>query len=155
VTVTAFRAPLTKAMNTSVSVRATVHNSNDQSETRTVEYRVGEAVVASEEVSLAGGTSQRVVLRGTVPFMEAGTHQQGVFIEDAGLTKSIRLREPSETLSDEGEGGEEDGAGDTDGGTTETTDDGDGGEGMPGFTVAVGLIALLTIAVVSRLRKRE
>lgn len=162
VTVTAFRAPLTKTMNTSVSVRATIHNSNDQPETRTVEYRVGEAVVASEEVSLAGGTSRRVSLRGTVPFVEAGTYQHGVFIEDVGLTKSIRIRQPPEVVSDSDGDGDGAGGGDGDGGsgsaddgTTEPADEGDNGEGLPGFTAVAGVVALLTVAVVSRLRKRE
>lgn len=167
VSVTGFRAPFFKTTGSSVSVSATLRNSNDQRESRTVEYRVGDTVVASENVSVGAVSSTTITLQGTLPSVEAGTYQQGVFVEDVGLRKSITLSEPPETVSDGdggdgngdgGSGADGDGGGDgggTDGGTAQPTDGGDDGEGLPGFTAVVGVVALLTAVAVSRLRKRD
>jgi len=150
VTVTGFRAPFSATAGSPVSVSATVRNSDDQRRTHTVEYRVGETVIASENMSVEAVSSRTVVLRGTVPSVEAGTYQQSVLIEGEGLRKNLLVRELNETSDD---GVEEEGDEETEDETQEETTE-DGSEGMPGFTVTVGVLALLLVAAVSRFKQR-
>ncbi|MDZ7688717.1 MAG: CARDB domain-containing protein [Halobacteriales archaeon] len=152
VTVTGIQAPFSATVGTEVSVRATVRNSDDVRATSTVEYRVGDTVVASEEVEVDAVSSRTVVLQGDVPSLATGTYTQGVFIGDVGISRGIRLREAPTEMVEDDDGADEDGeAGDGDeNGVEEDGDEGEDGEGLPGFTALAVVLALLTVSMARR-----
>ncbi|MDZ7689404.1 MAG: CARDB domain-containing protein [Halobacteriales archaeon] len=232
-TLTGFQAPSSVTVGGSASAQATIRNSGNSRTTRTVEYRIGNNVVASQDVRVDARSSRTVTLTGTVPSVTPGTYQQGVFIDGDALRRSIEVRgqptpsaafeiddldAPSEATADEriaveatvrntGDGSGstpieyriddtivmtkrvtlEAGAsdevefdvvvpdlspdtydhgvfvGDTNDGETaeieitepepEEPEDDEDGEGMPGFTVVAGMVALLAVALASRFRR--
>ncbi len=149
VTVTDLQASFSATVGSPVSVRATLRNSGDERVTRTAEYRIGDTVVVSEDVEIEAVSTRTVVLQGTVPSIEAGTYRQGVFVEDEGLSRSLRLDEqPDEEADDETED-------DTDVDEDMETDDDDVDEEMPGFTAVAAVLALLSVAVAWRFRQES
>lgn len=90
---TDFEAPTSATVGSSVSARATVRNDGNSRATRTVEYRIGNNIVASEEVRVGARSSRTVSLSGTVPSVTPGIYQQGVFVDGSALRRSVEVRE--------------------------------------------------------------
>jgi hypothetical protein len=74
-----------------LSVTATVTNADDFEDTQTVEFRVGDQVADSEEVTLAGGESTTVTFNVTAPDVSAGNYTHGVFTNDSSQTAEIEI----------------------------------------------------------------
>jgi len=236
-TLTGFEAPPSATVGAPVSAQVTVRNNGDSRATRTVEYRIGNNIVASEDVRIDARSSRTVTLSGNMPSITPGIYQQSVSVDDDVIRRSVEVREqqipravfevsnidaPSEAVAGEriavevtvrntgdssgstaleyriddniiltkritldagssrtvefdivvpdlSSGGYDQGVfvGDTNNGDTteleiseeeeepEPQNGDDGGEGMPGFTVVVGILAFLTVALVSKFRNRR
>ncbi|MDX1744661.1 MAG: CARDB domain-containing protein, partial [Halobacteriales archaeon] len=74
-----------------ISVSATVRNRGNVRATRTVEYRIGDRVVAETSLRLDAGDRETVRLTGTVPNLRPGTYRHGVFVDGEGPTTRIEV----------------------------------------------------------------
>lgn len=90
VSIGSFRGPSSIAVGQEVSVEASVTNAGDASGTVTVEYRIGDRIVSGRQVTVEAGAERTVTLETTVPRIDPGTYQHGVFV---GGTTQGRSRE--------------------------------------------------------------
>jgi len=139
--VTEIDAPSRASASERISVEANMRNVGNGSGSTPLEYRIGDNIVSTKRVGLDADEDGEVVFDVSVPDLSPGVYEHGVFLggTDDGQTADIEI---TEAATEDGE--ETDGEGDGE-------DDG-GGEGMPGFTLLAGLVALVTVATVSRHR---
>lgn len=92
--------PPSSRVGDQVSVRATIRNTGDVRDTRTVEYRLGDRVLARQDLQLGPGEQRTVTLTATVPDVTPGTYRHGVFVDGQGPTTSLTvLPRPQATFS--------------------------------------------------------
>lgn len=87
------QAPSSATVGARISVRATVRNTGNASGSTPLEYRVGDAVVATKRVTLEPGARQTVRFNATVPDLSPGSYDHGVFVgtTNAGATRTVQV----------------------------------------------------------------
>ena len=130
------------ALDDTLTVTATVKNTGRAEGTQTVEYRIGDTVIAGRNVTLGAGNSTTVEFEDlNVSDLDTGEYEHGVFTEDDSQTADLRL----EAAGDDGVVVDRvDGDDDTDN-ESETGESGDGSDDSTGDT-ALGLGALAALA---------
>lgn len=89
--VLSFEGPSLTRPGEEISATATIQNTGQATASETFQYRIGNLVIATRDVSLRGGEQTQVRFSGTVPAINSGRYLQGVFEgpTDNGLTRGI------------------------------------------------------------------
>ncbi|SFK75688.1 hypothetical protein SAMN04487950_0939 [Halogranum rubrum] len=81
-----------------VDVSATIENTGDEEATQSVSFQVDGSVVASQDVTLAGGASTTVSFEDIdTSSLDAGSYTHGVYTDDDEQTATLTVEEPVTT----------------------------------------------------------
>jgi hypothetical protein len=139
------------ALDDTLVIAATVRNTGDAEGTQTVEYRIGDTVITSRNVTIGAGNSTTVEFDGlNVSDLDTGEYEHGVFTDDDSQTADLRLYPAGDdrVVVDRVDGD------DDDDNESEVEEGGDGGNGSTddgalGFGVLAAFAALTAAALIS------
>ena len=139
------------ALDDTLVIAATVRNTGDAEGTQTVEYRIGDTVIAGRNVTIGAGNSATVEFDGlNVSDLDTGEYEHGVFTDDDSQTADLRLNPAGDdrVVVDRVDGDDDD---DNESEVGEGGDGGDGStdDGAPGFGVLAAFAALTAAALIS------
>jgi PGF-CTERM protein/surface glycoprotein (TIGR04207 family) len=144
-----------------IEASATIENTGEQQDTKTVEFTVDGEAVASEDVTIEGGESTTFEVSIDTTDLDAGDYEHAVVTPDDEATGSLTIEAASDdggNASDGDDGGDGDDGMDgngTDGNGTDGngTDGGDStDDSTPGFGALVALVALIAAALLATRR---
>mgnify|MGYP006277154435 CR=1 FL=1 len=88
-------APASVTQGDTATVTATVTNTGDLEATQTVDFEFDGSVLDSQDVTLAGGSSQQVSFTVDTTGVAADTYAHGVYTDDDSATAQILVEEPA------------------------------------------------------------
>jgi len=131
-----------------IDASATIENTGEQQDTKTVEFTVDGEAVASEDVTIAGGESTTFEVSVDTTGLEAGDYEHAVVTPDDEATGSLTIEAaPSDDTGDSDGDSSGDSDGDSSGDSGGETDD-----STPGFGALVALVALIAAALLATRR---
>ena len=140
---------------TEITVSATVTTTSYLEESQDVELRLDGDTVATQEVTLSSRDSTTVAFENVDTSELEGEYEHGIFTEDDSETGTLTVTAAADeeaTAADDDSAAADEEATDEETAADDEAADGETEDGTPGFGVIVGIIALVSLALLARRR---
>ena len=148
---------VTAEQGATIDVSATITNTGEEATQQTIEFRVGETVLADEDVLLRSGGGDTTVTFEDIPTddLDAGEYTHGIYTPDDSQTGTLTIEPTDDAADDVDDTDDVDETDDADDADDIATPEDETDDGIPGFGAVVALIALLAAALLATRRQRH